>query len=141
MDAPRNADASRDVLHVPTEMLEMILLAADWDWHLAMSLVCRRWRDVLAAWRGRAPLGVVRKLQTPMVVAALTVPLATWARACGCPWDERTCYFAAEGGHLEILQWARENGCPWDSDTCGSAEATDNEEVLEWAIANGCPTY
>ena len=80
MDAPRNADASRDVLHVPTEMLEMILLAADWDWHLAMSLVCRRWRDVLAAWRGRAPPGTTRKLRTPLTVAVTSVELVAWAR-------------------------------------------------------------
>ena len=37
-----------------------------------------------------------------------------WARANGCPWDEKTCMHAAEGGHLEVLQWARANGCPWD---------------------------
>jgi hypothetical protein len=33
-----------------------------------------------------------------------------WARANGCPWDEFTCAYAAEGGHLEMLQWARANG-------------------------------
>jgi hypothetical protein len=37
-----------------------------------------------------------------------------WARANGCPWDEKTCLGAAEGGHLEVLLWARTNGCPWD---------------------------
>ena len=36
-----------------------------------------------------------------------------WARANGCEWDEVTCYYAAKGGHLEVLQWARANGCPW----------------------------
>ena len=25
---------------------------------------------------------------------------------------------AAEAGHLEILKWARANGCPWDEKTC-----------------------
>ena len=33
-------------------------------------------------------------------------------RAENFPWDKKTCYFAAEGGHLETLKWARENGCP-----------------------------
>ncbi len=37
-----------------------------------------------------------------------------WARANGCPWDEKTCLGAAEGGHLEVLLWAHANGCPWD---------------------------
>ena len=40
-----------------------------------------------------------------------------WARANDCPWDEETCWEAAEGDHLEVLKWARENGCPWDEET------------------------
>jgi hypothetical protein len=27
-----------------------------------------------------------------------------WARAKGCPWGAETCAYAAEGGHLEVLQ-------------------------------------
>ena len=34
-----------------------------------------------------------------------------WARANGCPWDERTCYFAAAGGHIALLRWTRATGC------------------------------
>jgi hypothetical protein len=44
-----------------------------------------------------------------------------WARANDCPWDEKTCAYAAKGDqavrHLKILRWARENGAPWDEDT------------------------
>ena len=36
-----------------------------------------------------------------------------WARENDCPWNEATCAWAAEGGHLEVLKWARANGCPW----------------------------
>jgi hypothetical protein len=25
-----------------------------------------------------------------------------------CPWDEDTCTYAAEGGHLHMLKWLRE---------------------------------
>ena len=32
------------------------------------------------------------------------------ARVNGCPWSEWTCAWAAEGGHLEVLQWLRANG-------------------------------
>ena len=42
-------------------------------------------------------------------------------RAENFPWDEKTCAFAAFGGHLETLKWARENDCPWDEDTCWCA--------------------
>jgi hypothetical protein len=38
-----------------------------------------------------------------------------------CQWNEMTCYFAAESGHLHILKWLRKHGCPWDSETCGGA--------------------
>jgi hypothetical protein len=40
------------------------------------------------------------------------VPAAT--RANQCPWDENTCAFAAENGHLELLKWCRSNLCPWN---------------------------
>ena len=62
-----------------------------------------------------------------------------WARARGCPWDERTCACAAWNGHLEVLQWARAHGCPWDEDTCAWAAENGHLEVLQWARAHGCP--
>ena len=60
-----------------------------------------------------------------------------WARANGCPWDERSCMGAAEGGHLEVLQWARANGCPWDE----YMRIYPKGLVLEWAVANGAPEF
>ena len=62
-----------------------------------------------------------------------------WARANGCPWDEKTCAGAAEGGHLGMLKWARENGCPWNEETCAKAAYGGHLEVLQWARANDCP--
>ena len=63
-----------------------------------------------------------------------------WAREKGCEWDEETCEYAAEGGHLEVLRWARANGCPdpqesiddsdsssaWSDD--GSTDDEDDED-------------
>ena len=45
------------------------------------------------------------------------------ARDPPCPWDENTCGYAAEGGHLHVLQWARSQDppCPWREDTCAYA--------------------
>jgi len=40
-----------------------------------------------------------------------------WARTQQCPWTERTCQWAANGGHLDVLKWAREHGCPWTAAT------------------------
>ena len=64
-----------------------------------------------------------------------------WARANGCPWDERTCISAAEGGHLHILQWARANDCSWDRWVCAFAAENGHLEVLQYAHRNGCPWY
>jgi hypothetical protein len=62
-----------------------------------------------------------------------------WARASGCPWNERTCSAAARGGHLAMLQWARANGCPWNQNTCSEAARDGHLAVLQWARANCCP--
>ena len=35
----------------------------------------------------------------------------------GCPWDERTCAYAAKKGHLEVFKWARARGCPCSAAT------------------------
>ena len=64
-----------------------------------------------------------------------------WLRAKGCPWGEETSCWAAQGGHLEVLQWirAQDPPCPWDSDICYSAALGGHLEVLRWARSQGCP--
>lgn len=44
-----------------------------------------------------------------------------WARAKGCPWDERAYLEVAHNGHLEVLQWAKKNGVPFDEMACRQA--------------------
>ena len=64
-----------------------------------------------------------------------------WCRDNGCPWDERTCAAAAENGHLEVLQWCRlpVNACRWDKNTCRCAARNGHLEVLQWCRKHGCP--
>ena len=152
-------------VHVPTELIEMILLAAGEDWHFVLSMVCRRWRDILAAWRRRGDRRAV--LRTPQAsMTTYTIQLAIWARlngcpwnettcalmarsghlemlqmarCVGCPWNERTCAFAAQNGHLAVLQWARAYGCSWDVNTCNYAAESGHLAVVQWARTNGCP--
>jgi hypothetical protein len=62
-----------------------------------------------------------------------------WCRENGCPWDEWSCTYAAQNGHLEVLKWARLNGCPWNEDTCSFAASNGHLEVVKWARDNGCP--
>ena len=58
-----------------------------------------------------------------------------WLRSEGCPWDGRTCWWAAEYGRLDVLKYARENDCPWDGRTWYWAAAS----VREWLREIGCP--
>ena len=44
-----------------------------------------------------------------------------YCRDNGCLWNELTCSFAADAGHLEVLKWCRKNGCPWNELTCSHA--------------------
>ena len=122
--------------NIPTELMEMILLAAGLDWQFVMSMVCRRWRDILSAWRSRGKRNA--KLKTPFAVAVYTIPLAMWAHENGMLFTARTCEAAAHYGRLDVLQWARANGCPWNSKTCEAAAANGHLDVLKWAVHNGC---
>jgi hypothetical protein len=60
------------------------------------------------------------------------------AKERGCPWDEGTCQYVAQGGHLEVLKWAWERRCPWNSNTCMFAACGGHLEVLQWAREHGC---
>ena len=57
-------------------------------------------------------------------------------RACDppCPWDGETCRYAAEGGHLHVLQWARSQDppCPWNENICCNAAVGGHMHVLQW---------
>ena len=83
--------------------------------------------DVRERGEGRSPRGpeVGARARLPgygtCVRGGVATEVLTWARENGCPWDWRTCAYAARGGHLEVLKWAREHGCPLDSVTCANA--------------------
>ena len=46
--------------------------------------------------------------------------------------------WAANGGHLKVLQWLRAAGCPWDWLTGHWAAQVSSDRVLRWARRNGC---
>ena len=44
--------------------------------------------------------------------------------------------YAAESGHLAVLQWVRERHCPWNWVTPANAAASGHLEVLQWVREN-----
>jgi hypothetical protein len=58
---------------------------------------------------------------------------------CSCASNKMTCFSAAQGGHLEVLQYLRAKGTTWDARTCAGAAEDGHLEVLQWLRANGCP--
>ena len=61
-----------------------------------------------------------------------------WARQNGCYWNEFTCGYAAQNGHFHLLEWARSQNCPWNAWTCCLAAGNGNFEIVKWARNNGC---
>ena len=48
-----------------------------------------------------------------------------------------TCAYAAENGHLAVLEWARAQGCPYDEDLCNRAAENTGKyrlQKLDWEI-------
>jgi len=78
--------------------------------------------------------------QTCMEAAGKDLETLKWLRSQDppCPWDERTCAYAAGNGNLEVLRYARGNGCPWDVETCLYAALGGHPDTLDWALDNGC---
>jgi hypothetical protein len=63
-------------------------------------------------------------------------------RADDCPWDARTCAYAAAGGHLAMVKWTWPNfdhDCPLCKWTCSYAAEGSHLETLKWAREQGCP--
>ena len=89
--------------------------------------VCKEWASLVKVNTEPKPI--------PLSSVTTSVPLLAWARDRGCPWDERTCAYAAKGGHLVVLEWARASGCPWDERTCAYAAEGGHLEVLKWGRA------
>lgn len=64
--------------------------------------------------------------------------LVLWCHlSLGSEWDEQTCYAAAWGGQLAMLQWLRTQGCPWDAHAMDAAAEGGHLGVLLWMKQQG----
>jgi len=64
------------------------------------------------------------------------------ARKPPCPWDGLTCLYAAEEGHVDILQWAHSQGCPYWEERCLAAAWTHGQwPIVQWILTNTSKKY
>jgi len=72
-----------------------------------------------------------------------SIRLLKWMRehnrrvACG----PNTCQLATYYGHLPVLQYLHENGCPWDDMTCWHAAQQKHWDCLQYAVDNKCRAW
>ena len=52
-----------------------------------------------------------------------------------------TCQLATYYGHLPVLQYLHENGCPWDDMTCWHAAQQKHWDCLQYAVDNKCRAW
>jgi hypothetical protein len=65
------------------------------------------------------------------------VEMIRWLREQDVPWNEWTCTYAAEGGHLEVLKWLKFQGAPWCRMSCSYAAAEGNLKILKYLKEQG----
>ena len=60
-----------------------------------------------------------------------------------CPYDERVCWFASLGRHLDVVQELRSYSppCPWDFSTIRVAVHNKDLKLLRFCIQEQCPGY
>ncbi len=81
-----------------------------------------------------------KKLISPQVALSGNLQVLKWTiKRMKCPITRQTCWAAAEGGHLNILQYIKSQAYPWDEFTCMSAARRGHLNILKYLRDQGCP--
>ena len=58
-----------------------------------------------------------------------------------CSWDQYACAYAADNGHIHVLQWLRSQDppCPWNVFTCAYAAREGQLVTLQWLRSQDSP--
>jgi hypothetical protein len=123
---------------LPEVVERFVLPALDPTALALLARVRRRWHVVVVS-SGLPCAGTTEGAPLRVTEFCGTVERLAWAKANGCPWNERTCAFAARGGRIEVLMWAREHECPWNKRMCEAAAWGGHLDVLMWAQKHDCP--
>jgi hypothetical protein len=123
---------------LPEVVERFVLQALDPTTLALFARVRREWHAVVVS-SGLPCAGITEGAPLRVTEFCGTVDRLAWAKANGCPWNERTCALTARSGRIEVLMWAREHDCPWDERTCACAAAGGHLDVLMWAWEHHCP--
>ena len=121
--APDDADAPSELLGLLLEwpdLLGLVLARLDPTDCALLSRMGKPWLAAVVS-RGLPRAGKGGAVPLKLVDFVASAKMLAWAKATGCPWEEKTCSSIARGGHLAVLQWAREHHCSWHEETCENA--------------------
>ena len=94
--------------------------------------------DVLDRTQSGTPAGLFNEETCAFAAQGGHLEVLKYLHEKGCPWNEETCNAAAFEGHLDVLKYAHEHECPWHDMTCGYAAEAGHLAVLVYAHVNGC---
>jgi hypothetical protein len=118
-----DADAPSELLGLLLEwpdLLGLVLARLDPTDCALLSRMGKPWLAAVVS-RGLPRAGKGGAVPLKLVDFVASAKMLAWAKATGCPWEEKTCSSIARGGHLAVLQWAREHHCSWHEETCENA--------------------
>jgi hypothetical protein len=121
---------------LPEVVERFVLPALDPTALALLARVRRDWHAVVVS-SGLPCAGITEGAPLRVTEFCGTVDRLAWAKANGCPWNERTCALAARGGQIELLKWARMPDCPWNERTCASAAVGGHLAVAD--VGAGAP--
>jgi hypothetical protein len=126
----------QNIMTLPFELLEMILLFCAKDWFFVISMVCRKWNIVISRWRYFNDSN--QKMITPSHVIVDSQKLCEWFLSINYPYSDKICQISARYGKLTILQWAWNSGYSFNDKTCSEAAKNGHLDVLDWLLKSKC---
>lgn len=117
---------------LPTELVEMVLVAVGYKHQYVLVSVCRHWRNIIHSYRQRYKLPCT--IRTPFGVAGVSIEMLKWAITRGLC-TEYACEAAVHARKFNVLEWAVGNNYN-THDITAIAALTNQIEILEWGYKN-----
>lgn len=90
-------------------------------------------------WDELVPFDALTATRTDNSTQISPEEMCLWLIDQGCPANSNLCNWAAEHGHLHLLQIFHSKGIQITSETICDATRTDRLEIVSWLLTNYCP--